>query len=95
VVHPVRQTDVDRVDLVVGEQRLVGAVGAAEAVLARVRLRLPTVAASHRDDLDAVGLGRAVEDLGVDVRGREQAETKRVHAAVHTTPTRVRSPRWR
>ena len=54
VVHPVRERDVDGVELVVGEQLLVAAVGARDPVLGRVRLRLGAVAARDRGDLDAV-----------------------------------------
>ena len=75
VVHPVRERDVDGVDVVVGEERLVRGVGALDPVLGRVRLGLRAVAAADRDDVDEVRLGGAAKDLLVDVRRRQQAES--------------------
>jgi len=95
VVQPVREPDVDGVDPLVGEQRLVRAVRPLDAVLGGVRLRLRGVPAPHRDDLDAVGLARPAQDLGVDVRGREEAEADGIHARDSYHEARVRSPRWR
>ena len=77
VVEPVRQRDVDAVDLVVGEQRLVGAMAPGDPVLARIRLGPRAVPASDRDDLDPVGVLCAAEDRVVDPRRREQAEPHR------------------
>jgi hypothetical protein len=73
-VQRVGQRDVDGVDLVVGEERLVAAVRPLDAVLARVGLRPVLVAARDRDDPDPVArAGQA----GVGVMGpREQAEAK-------------------
>ena len=62
-VQRVRQRDVDRVDLRVGEQRLVAAVRAREPVLGGVRTGALRVAAGDGDDLDRVRARRAREDL--------------------------------
>jgi hypothetical protein len=76
-VHGVRQRDVDRLDAVVGEQRVVAAVGALDAVLAGVRVRRCLRAARHRDDLDLVREARAGQQPVVDAGGREDAEAHR------------------
>jgi hypothetical protein len=70
----VRQRDVDRVDVPVGEQRLVGAVRPLDSVLARVRVRARLLPARDRDDVDGVRVGRAPEDRPVDPSRREEAE---------------------
>ena len=77
VVHPVRQRDVDGVDVRVLEQRLVRAVRLRDPVLARVRLRLRPVTASDGDDVDLARLRGAGKDLPVDVGGGEKAEPHR------------------
>ncbi len=51
-VHRVRQGDVDRLDLVVGEQRLVRAVGAWDLPFLRVRVGARLVAARDCDEVD-------------------------------------------
>ena len=75
VVHPVGERDVDGVDVVVRQERLVRRVGALDPVLGGVRLCLCAVAAADRDDVDEVRLGGAAKDLLVDVRCRQQAES--------------------
>ena len=75
VVHAVRERDVDGLDVGVGEERLVGAVGRRDPVLRSVRLRPLRVAACHGDDVDPVGLRSAREDRAVDVRRRQEAES--------------------
>jgi hypothetical protein len=72
-VQRVRQRDVDGLDVVVGEERLVAPVCALDPLLARIGLRARLVAARHGDDLDPVGLARAREDEPVDVRRRDDA----------------------
>ena len=95
VVHPVRQADVDGLHVVVGEERLVRAVRALDAVLGGIGLRLRAVAAPNRDELDAVGLARPTEDLRVDRGGGEQTEAERIHGRDSYHVAGVRSPRWR
>jgi hypothetical protein len=73
-VERVRERDVQGVELGIGEQLVVGAVGPLEAVLARVVLGAPAVAAADGDDLDPVGEARAAEDGPVDPRRREEPE---------------------
>ena len=75
MVHAVRQRDVDGVQLVVAQQRLVRAVGLRDPLLRGVRLRLRLVAARDGDDVDGVGLRRAPDDRVVDLRCRQQAES--------------------
>ena len=75
VVHAVRERDVDGVDPVVVEQRLVAAVGALDPVLARVGLRAGAVAARHGGDLDL--RRRRLEQRVVDLRGGEQPQLHR------------------
>ena len=58
-VHRVRQRDVDRLDLRVGEQLLVRAVGPRDLPLLRELLGPREVAAADRDDVDVVRLVRA------------------------------------
>ena len=86
VMHPVRQRDVDGVDPVVVEQRLVAPVRACDPVLARVRLRAGGVAARHRGDLDL--RRRSLEQRVVDLRGGEQSQLHRESnpAAVERPP---------
>ena len=75
VVHAVRERDVDRVELVVGEQRLVGAVCLRDVMLGGVRLCPLAVPTADRDDVDELALGRAGQDLVVDLRRGEKPES--------------------
>ena len=56
-VHRVRQRDVDRLDLGVGEKLVVAPVGARDLPRLCELLRPPEVAAADGDDLDVVRLG--------------------------------------
>ncbi len=73
-VQRVGERDVHRVDVGVGEQRLVRAVRRPDLAGARVRPRALVLAAGHRDDLHRVRGPRGGEDRVVDPRGRQQAE---------------------
>jgi hypothetical protein len=73
-VERVRQRDVDRVDVRIGEQRLIAPVRPLDAARVGVRPRTLAVAARDRERLDAVDEPQAREDLVVDPRGRQQAE---------------------
>jgi len=73
-VQRVRERDVDRLDVRVGEERLVAPVRALDPALARIRLRAGEIAARHRDDVDPVGRRRAREDEAVDVGRREDSQ---------------------
>ena len=66
-VQRVRQRDVDRLDLGVGEQVLVRAVGARNLPLARVGLGPGPVAAGNGDEVDLRRRVRAGDHLPVDV----------------------------
>ena len=70
-VQRVRQRDVHGLDVVVLEQRLVGAVRAVDLPLARVFLGPAQVAARHGYQLDFLRGVSAGNDLPVDVGGRE------------------------
>ncbi len=83
-VQRVRQRDVDRVDVRVGEELVVASPPALEPVLGGVRLRARAVAARGADDRDELGLGGAVDDRVVDLRGREQCEPE--HGHIITAP---------
>ena len=73
VVHAVRERDVDGVDVGVGEERLVRAVGARDAVLARVGLARPAGRGSPTATTSTRSVSAAPrEDLAVDVGGRSR-----------------------
>ena len=72
-VHAVGQRDVDRLDVGVGEQVLVGAVRARDPVQLRERLRRRRAAARHGDDVRRGALARALDDRRADARRREDA----------------------
>ena len=50
-----------------------------DSVLHRVGLRLGSVAAPDRDDVDTIGLRGSAEDLPVDVGGGQQTEAHCSH----------------
>ena len=76
-VHRVRQRDVDRLDVCVLEQRVVRAVRALDAPLARVRLGTALVAAGNGDQIDLLRRLRSRNQLPVDVGGREEPPANR------------------
>ena len=79
-VHRVRQRDVDRLDVWVLEQRVVRAVRALDAPLARVRLGTALVAAGNGDQIDLLRRLRSRNQLPVDVGGREEPPANRLIA---------------
>ena len=79
-VERVRQRDVDRVDLVVREQRVVAPVRAPDPVRTRVRVGPRSVAAGDGNDVHRVRPHHSGEDRVVDPRGREQTESDRTSA---------------
>ena len=75
VVHAVRERDVDGVELVVGEERLVRAVRLrGSPCSAAYACAFSLVAARDGDDVDGVGLRRARDDRVVDLRGGEKPQ---------------------
>src|SRR5262249_29588343 len=72
-VHRVRERDVDRLDVGVIEQRLVGTVRPLDAPLAPLALRAAPVATRDCEQVDLVRGVSARDHLPVDVGGRDDS----------------------
>ena len=84
-VEGVRKRVVDRVDVRIGEQRLVALGDLGDAVLARILGGPRGVARCDRDDLDVVHLARRLEE-------RERRDPRRAEHADSDLPTRHVAP---
>src|SRR5439155_3338509 len=89
----VRQRDVDGLDLVVREQRLVRAVGARDLPFARVLLGARLVAAGDADEIDLGRFVRRRDDEPVDV-GRGEDPPLHPHDGSVTGRNAVSRTRW-
>ena len=98
-VHRVGERDVDRLDLRIGEQRLVGAVRALDPALVGVRTRPLSVAARDRADGRRVGLRAADDELVVDPSRGQDSPLHRHGAGLQPGVRRrclpARAPAWR
>ena len=85
VVQRVRQRDVDGVDLLVGEQRIVRTASArGDPVLAGVRLGARLVARRDRDDLERRIIASRSQDRPVDRGGREEPDADSRHGRTYS-----------
>jgi len=82
-VQAVGQRNVDRVERVVVEQRVVAGMGARDAEVGRERARLGGVAAAHRVDAHQAARRDVARELARDVGAAEDAEAQRVGQGAH------------
>ena len=85
-VECVRQGDVDRLDVIVGEQRLVAPVRALDPLFARIGLRAGEVTARDGDHHGLLALASGDDDGVVDAGRRENPPANWLHRRIIYAP---------